>query len=298
VFAREKFAGMNSIKFYQQFQTDIDCYKYLSDIKWQSGYICRKCGHTKYYQGVKPYSRRCMRCKYDESATAGTMFDKCKFSLLIAFHIAFKISTKKKGMSSEGLSEEFELRQKTCWEFKWKIQQALKSSGRYPLKGTVHVDEFYVGGEEEGGKRGRGKGKKRLVIIALEIVKGEFGRAYAATIKDGSSASFKPFFERYIDKDADVVTDEWTGYVPLKSAYKKLRQLPSNKGKSFPELHIHIMNIKIWLRGIHHHCSEDRLQGYLDEYHFRFNRRNKMEAIFDSLINRMVQYEPKRLNNT
>ena len=38
------------------------------------------------------------------------MFDKVKFSLLIAFHIAFKISTKKKGMSSLELSEEYEIR--------------------------------------------------------------------------------------------------------------------------------------------------------------------------------------------
>ena len=104
------------------------------------------------------------------------------------------------------------------------------------------------------------------------------------------------YLEKYIDKDADVITDEWTGYNPLKSIYKKLRQVPSNKGKSFPELHIHIMNIKIWLRGIHHHCSEERLQGYLDEYHFRYNRRNNMEAIFDLLMRRMVIYEPIRLN--
>jgi len=297
--SREQFTGVNSIKFNSIFQSDEDCYRYLSEIKWSSeNYHCRRCGHTKYGKGKKPYSRRCAKCNYDESPTAGTMFDKCKFSLLIAFHIAFKISTKKKGMSSEELSKEFEQRQKTCWEFKWKLQQAMQSSGSYPLKGEVHVDEFFVGGKEEGGKRGRGKGKKRLVIIALEIVKGEFGRAYAAIIKDGSSASFMSFFEKYIDKDADVVTDEWTGYTPLKSTYKKLKQIPSNDGKNFPELHLHIMNIKSWLRGIHHHCSEERLQGYLDEYHFRFNRRNSMETIFDVLIRRMVQNEPKRLNSS
>ena len=199
-------------------------------------------------------------------------------------------------MSSEELSKEFDLRQKTCWEFKWKVQQAMKSSGRYPLKGEVQVDEFFVGGKEEGGKRGRGKGKKRLVIVALEIVKGEYGRAYATVINDASSDSFKPFFEKYIDKEAEVVTDEWAGYIPLKSTYKKLKQIPSNDGKSFPELHIHIFNIKSWLRGIHHHCSEERLQGYLDEYHFRFNRRNSMGTIFDTLIRRMIQNEPKRLN--
>ena len=62
------------------------------------------------------------------------MFDKVKFSLLKAFHIAFKIGTKKKGMSSLELGNEFELRQKTCWEFKWKIQQAMTSSLQYPLE--------------------------------------------------------------------------------------------------------------------------------------------------------------------
>ena len=295
---RERFRGVNSIKFNRHFQSEEDCYRYLSEIKWPSGnYHCKRCGYTKHGKGKKPYSRRCTKCNYDESPTAGTMFDKCKFSLLIAFHIAFKISTKKKGMSSEELSEEFEVRQKTCWEFKWKVQQAMQSSGRYPLTGIVHVDEFYVGGAEEGGKRGRGKGDKRMVIVALEIVKGGFGRAYATTIKDASSDSFKPFFEKYIDKDADVVTDEWAGYKPLQSTYKKMKQVPSNNGKSFPELHIHIMNIKSWLRGIHHHCSEEHLQGYLNEYHFRYNRRNNMETIFDLLIRRMVCYEPKRLNN-
>jgi len=295
---RIQFKGMNSIKFNRHFQSDDDCYRYLSEIKWTAtGYHCKHCGYTKYGKGKKPYSRRCTKCNYDESSTAGTMFDKCKFSLLKAFHIAFKISTKKKGMSSEELSKEFEQRQKTCWEFKWKIQQAMRSSGNYPLKGVVHVDEFYVGGEEEGGKRGRGKGNKRLVIVALEIDNGVYGRAYASIIKNASSASFKPFFEKYIDKDASVVTDEWAGYKPLKSEYKKMRQVPSNEGKSFPELHIHIMNIKSWLRGIHHHCSEERLQGYLDEYHFRFNRRNNMDTIFDVLIRRMMYNEPIRLNN-
>jgi len=45
------------------------------------------------------------------------MFDKCKFPLILAFRIAFKISTKKKKMSILELSQEFELRKKTYWEF-------------------------------------------------------------------------------------------------------------------------------------------------------------------------------------
>lgn len=293
---RVKFVGVNSIKFHRQFQDDSSCYEYLSLVKWQTGYKCKKCKCEKYCKGKKPFSRRCIKCSYDESPTAGTMFDRCKFPLLIAFHIAFKISTKKKGMSTIELSNEFELRQKTCWKFKWKIQQAMQSSKQYKLAGEVHVDEFYIGGPEEQ-KRGRSKGKKRLVVLALEKVKGG-GRAYAQIIEDASANEFKPFFNSYIDTNANVITDEWKGYLPLKKKYTKLKQIPSKDGENFPDLHIHIMNLKGWLRGIHHHCSGERLQGYLDEYHYRYNRRNTMNSIFDNLIQRMVSYEPKRLNRS
>ena len=156
------------------------------------------------------------------------MFDKCKFSLLVAFHIAFKIGTKKKGMSSLELSEEYELRQKTCWEFKWKIQQAMKSSGNYPLTGEVHVDEFYVGGEEDGVIGRSSDSKKKLIVVALEIVKGGVGRAYAQVIDDASATSFRPFFHKYISRDAKVVTDEWNGYKPLMNEYSIEQRKPED----------------------------------------------------------------------
>ena len=287
--------GVNSIRFYKQFPDEESCYKYLADIKWQDGYVCKKCSHTNFCAGRKPYSRRCTRCKYDESPTSGTMFDKCKFSIHIAFHLVFKISTKKKGMSSLELSHEFDLRQKTCWEFKWKIQQAMRSSGKYPLTGTVHVDEFFVGEYEEGQTGRSSKSKKRLVVVGLEILdKGGVGRAYAKVIDHASGKEFKPFFKSHISPQAHVVTDEWKGYLPLRKEYAHLEQKPSNKGNNFPELHVHIMNIQGWLRGIHHHCSKEHLQSYLDEYHYRYNRRNHMETIFDNLVKRMVEYEPTR----
>ena len=144
--------------------------------------------------------------------------------------------------------------------------------------------------------RGRSKGKKRLVVVAVEKVDGGVGRAYAQVIEAASAKDFKPFFATYIDKTARVITDEWNGYIPLKKDYPGLVQIPSNDGKNFSEIHLHIMNLKGWLRGIHHHCSKERLQGYLDEFHYRHNRRNNMDTIFDLLIKRMVENEPKRIN--
>jgi len=72
------------------------------------------------------------------------------------------------------------------------------SSKLYPINGIVHVDEFNIGGEEES-KQGRSKGDKKLVIVALEIIPGGVGRAYAQCIGNASANSVKPFFEAYIE---------------------------------------------------------------------------------------------------
>lgn len=293
---RDNFVGVNSIKFYQHFKTEEDCLSYLSSIKWELGYSCKRCGNQKYCIGKKEFNRRCTKCRYEESPTSGTMFDKVKFSILIAFHIVFKIATKKKGMSSLELSQEYELRQKTCWEFKWKIQQAMSSSLKHPLTGTVHVDEFFVGGPEEQ-KRGRNKGAKKLVVVAIEIVDNGVGRAYAETIENASSKELGTFLEKYVSKEATIITDEWRGYTPLKKTFVNMEQRKSDEGKNFKDVHIHIMNIKGWLRGIHHHCSKERMQGYLDEYHYRYNRRQNMGTIFDLLLKKMVINDPKRIKS-
>lgn len=291
---RFKFTGVKTLDFTERFKTENDCLEYISNIKWADGYCCRRCENVLYCQGKKPFSRRCIKCRYDESVTVGTGFDKCKFSILIAFHIVFKLSTKKKGMSTLELSNEFGLRQKTCWDFKWKLQQVMKSSKKHLLEGEIHVDEFLIGGPEVQ-KRGRSKGKKKLIILAVEKLNDGVGRAYAHAIESSSSKEFKPFFEDYISKDAKIITDEWRGYLPLKKTYPNLKQIPSKEGKNFIDLHIHIMNLKGWLRGIHHHCSRNQIQGYLDEYHFRYNRRNNLGTIFDLLLVRLIKSPPIRL---
>jgi hypothetical protein len=70
----------------------------------------------------------------------------------------------------------------------------MKSSGNYPLDGKVEVDELLIGGPQKD-KRGRAKGDKKLVVIAVEKVKdNKIGRAYAQVIEQVNAECFKPFF--------------------------------------------------------------------------------------------------------
>ena len=42
----------------------------------------------------------------------------------------------------------------------------------------------------------------------------------------------------------------------------------------------------------HSYSCLHRLEKYLDEYHFRFNRRCFLDSIFDKLISRMTESKP------
>lgn len=283
------FKGLNIISFGDKFSTDEKCYEYLADIKWENGYNCAKCGNLKYFAGKQPKGRCCTKCHYDESPTAHTMFHNLRFSIQKAFYIVFMVVTCKIGVSTHELGRKLELRQKTCWLFKRKVMEAMKSSKKMPLKGKVEVDEFFVGGPQEG-KKGRSEGKKRQVVLAIQVDDYGIHRSYAQVIPTAASIELEAFFDQHIDEKASIDTDGWSGYSPLVKVYPGLAQKKSSKGTAFPLIHRQIMMFKSWLRAVHHQCKH--LQAYLDEFNYRFNRLKHMDTIFHKMIVRMMNHPP------
>ncbi|MBC7426379.1 MAG: IS1595 family transposase, partial [Bacteroidia bacterium] len=200
------------------------------------------------------------------------------------------ISTNSKGIASTELSRKLGLRQKTCWLFKHKVMNAMQSSGSFKISGKVEVDETVVGGQEEG-VVGRKNNKKKLVVFAVERKGKGISRLYGKVIKNSSSKELRKFMQTTIEPDAEIKTDKWPGYAPLKKDFKNLHQeVSGKKGKYFPDLHRAIMGFKSWLRGINHHANH--LQAYIDEYTYRFNRSNMKVNLFENLISRMMKQGP------
>jgi hypothetical protein len=283
------YQSLSLFDFQTQFATDNQCLAYLAAEKWKNGYVCPKCGHTHYCAGGTQYSRQCTRCKHSDSPTAGTLFHKVKFPLVKAFYIVYFVATSKKGIASTELSRKLGLGQKTCWYFKRKVMQAMKSSDNYPLTGKVDVDEFFVGGQEKG-KKGRGKENKKLVVVAIEKRGKGISRMYGRVIEKADAKNLGSFMRTKIEPQANIKTDKWLGYKPLKNEFENLVQLDSGeKGGNFPEIHRVIMMFKSWLRGIYHSVTD--LQAYIDEYTYRFNRHLMKTSIFDNLILRMLNYK-------
>jgi len=290
------FKGVNAIEFGKHFKDNETCMSYLASRKWQAGYSCFKCNHTEYCKGNLPYFRRCKGCGYDESPTANTLFHKLKFDLTKAFHIVFRVSAKKKSMSTTELAKEVGVTQKTAWIFKRKLQEAMKSSEQFPLTNEVHIDEFVLGQKEEG-KPGRSLGEKKIAALVIEIKpNGKVGRAYAKHINNYKTATLKDVAKKHVDKGAQLVSDKYKSYDSFDEEYPKHESVKSIAGKNFTEIHNHIMNLKAWIRGIHHSVSDSHFQNYLDEFHYRFNRRNSMSSIFNNLIRKIIKHSPFTFN--
>jgi predicted RNA-binding Zn-ribbon protein involved in translation (DUF1610 family) len=285
-----QFESLTIFEFQKKFPNDLACMDYLAEVKWSSGFICPQCGHTKYCNGPKVHIRQCTKCNRLVSPTSGTLFHKVKFPLLKAFYIIYYVSTNKKGISSTELSRKLGLRQKTCWLFKQKVMRGMKSSGNNKIKGKAEVDETVVGGQEEG-VVGRKNDKKKLVVFAIEKKGKGVSRLYGKVINQSSANELGAFMKANIEPDTEIKTDSWTGYKPLKKDFINLTHKPSGKkGENFPDLHRVIMGFKGWLRGMHHQTFH--LQAYINEYTYRYNRRQMNGHIFDNLICRMMNAAP------
>lgn len=110
-------------EFAELFPDHLACHRYLDRLKWGKGYHCSKCGHDKHCEGVKKFSRRCTRCGYDESVTAGTLFQGLRFPIQKAFFLSYLVSTQPDRYTLQQLSEMLGLHKNTIWAFKKKVAE-------------------------------------------------------------------------------------------------------------------------------------------------------------------------------
>ena len=287
-----KFKGENILEFTQRFPDDLSCLQYLSEIKWLERFTCSKCGHDKHTVRKKNLARDCNRCHHIESPTANTLFHRLRFGIQKAFMIVFEMSATTKGLSSSQISKRYGISRQTAWAFTHRVRIAMESSGDYPMKGQVQVDEFVFGGKETL-KQGRSKDtKKKKLIGAVELTdQGKVKRVYFSKLEDYSSKSLSKIFDEHISKEAIVLTDKWTGYVPLGKRFN-IDQKYSDKGSSMKQMHTIIHQVKAWLRSVFSWVHQEHIEKYLAEYSFRINRSIYKETIFHKLVERMIIAKP------
>jgi len=171
--------------------------------------------------------------------------------------------------------------------------------GRDHLSGVVEVDETFIGGTKSG-KRGRGAEGKTLVAIAVEIQEPKgFGRCRLRVIPNAEISSLQTFLNDFVEPQSTIITDGWRSYIKATSNYRHQQRVLSSSGKeahiALPGVHRVSSLVKRWLLGTHQGAvEEDHLQGYLDEFAFRFNRRKSefRGLLFRRLLENAVKVAP------
>ena len=67
----------SEIEFDQRFSNPDACYDYLFQQKWPDGFVCKKCGHKRYWLSSRNLYI-CTQCEHQHSLTAGTIMDSSK----------------------------------------------------------------------------------------------------------------------------------------------------------------------------------------------------------------------------
>lgn len=288
-------------EFNVRFATEEQCREYLYKLRWPNGFACPKCGSIKSWpRGDSLYE--CGDCGRQTSVIAGTIFQGTRKPLKTWFNAIWWVTTQKSGASAMGLQQILGLKSyTTAWTWMHKIRTAMVSPNRTKLSGTVEVDECYIGGEEHGGKRGRGTENKSLVVIGVELHEGknQLGRVRMKVVSDMSKESLHSFIKESIEPGSTIITDGWSSYASInKSGYshvipKKFEVADPNN--TLPHVHMIISLLKRWLLGTHSGAVQGvHLQAYLDEYVFRFNRRKsaKRGLLFYRLLENAMLVQP------
>jgi len=268
----------SQVEFDKRFSTERACYEYLFKFKWPDGFSCVKCGHPAYWVSSK-YIYICTRCEHQQSLTAGTIMHSTKKPITYWFKAMWWFTTRKSGVNAVNLKDLLGLGSyDTAWTWLQKLRHCTIRNGREKLSGIVEVDDFVLGGQKSG-KRGRGAEGKTIVLAAVEKRGRRLGRIRLQVALNCSSDSLMPFIEHNIKPGSHIITDGWKGYYPIdnkKYSHQKVCWTKSaDKSSILPGVHLVISLVKRVMLGTFQGRFEPKhLQSYLDEYVFRFNRRN------------------------
>ena len=217
------------------FREEKTCYEFLTLQIWDKGKpICPHCGSTHVYttknRSNKPSKKnipeyRCANkeCEKKFSATKGTIFESSKIPLRTWYAAIYLITTHKKGISSLQLAEDLQITQKTAWFLLHRVREMYRESATEMLKDVVKIDESFFGGKNKNrhsdkkipNSQGR-SGKGKTTVFGA---RGLCGKIKTEVIPNVESETIIPIVEKWVEKGAIMVTDEWRSYTPLSENY-------------------------------------------------------------------------------
>ncbi len=290
------------MEFVKDFKDDDACLEWL----WRTRCATDKAGEwancpkceterrfKKYATSQGRQSWTCTACGQHVHPTAGTIFHKSRTSLHLWFYAIYLITSTRCGISAKQLERELGVTYKTAWRMFNLIRNSLMEQGDEPLSGDVEVDETAYGGKMRMSDVRKGRGfvvKSHRPTVFGMVERG--GRVKATVIPNRGAPAIRQTMRKHILPSSMIFTDEFRSYEGLDRRYlghKRIRHAT----RVYVSGDVHTQTIegffgllKTGIRGVYHSVSEKWLQGYLNEYAWRYSERDSGRVMFHTLLHR------------
>jgi hypothetical protein len=293
---------MKLIDVTKAFQSDEQCLAYFENRRWPDGVRCVTCGSkeisritrkvTKNTENKRAQLYQCLEptCKQQFSATTGTIFHDSHLPISKWYMAIALLVDAKKSMSALQLSRHLGVNYRTAWYLAHRIREAMVDADAPKLTGVVEVDETYIGGKQRGHKSKR---KNKDIVIGVRERGGQVRFVHTA---DASTDTIYEVMAKHVSKDAEaIMTDENPAYNFRLTQFRNVRHARiKHKDRVYVKGDVHTNTVesafsllKRGLIGSFHQVSIKHLQRYLNEFGYRFNRREDAD-IFEQTVSRMA----------
>lgn len=233
---------------------------------------------------------------------SGTLFEATKLPLKTWFLAIHLLTSTKTNMAALELMRHLGVTYRTAWRLKHKVMEAMmqrEESRR--LSGLVQIDDAYLGGERNGGKRGRGSENKQAFVMAVETDATLEHPRYAVIepVITFDNPTMAEWAQRRLAPEAEAFSDGLGAFRRFAEAGHAHTVLETEGGRAATEVkgarwvNVVLSNVKRALDGVYHSVKQRRYaRRYLAEAAYRFNRRFRLREFVPRLLRAMVLCTP------
>jgi transposase-like protein len=287
--------------FNHEFANDDACLEYIKEERWPGGITqCEKCGiERKHHRVTGRTAYACQVCGNHIYPLAGTVFEKTTTSLRLWFYAMYLMGSTRCGISAKQIQRETGVTYKTAWRMFRQIRSLLSEDGLQLEGSTIEMDEMYHGGKRrhQGGQGRPSYGSHKVAVVGMaeRSTRERVGRVVVRVAPNATKETLHGLAKEYILPSSTVFTDDFVSYDGLQAhgyVHKRIR----HSAKIYVAGDVHTQAIEgFWslvkrgIGGVYHNVSAKYLQTYLDEYSFRYNRRNMGNQQFRAILRKVSE---------
>lgn len=282
-------------EFFARFRNEQACLEHIMAVRFGGTTLtCTACGVENEFHKLR--DRRvfaCGECRFQIAPTANTILHDTRTPLVSWFYAMYLFATTRHGVSGKELQRQLGVTYKTAYRIGMQIRTLMGAADFDALlSGHIEADEAYVGGRRSGGKRGRGAPGKTIVMGLKE----RGGPMVATIIPDVRKPTLRAVVNEVVEPGSIVSTDELMSYGLLTSdgythgtvqhGKKEYSRYDYRQGVTHSVNHVESFwrLFKTSVRSTHIAISPKHMQRYLDEFTFRQNHRERVNAMFDLMV--------------